>query len=57
VDGVSEELVQALIEADIITVDALAELSIDELLDIQSIDKELASAIIMSARENEGWFD
>jgi N utilization substance protein A len=57
VDGVDEELVQALIEADIITVDSLAELSIDELLDIQDIDKELASSIIMSARENEGWFD
>lgn len=55
--GVDEELVQALIEADIITVDALAELSIDELLDIQDIDKDLASSIILSARENEGWFD
>lgn len=57
VEGVDEDLVQALIEADIITVDALAELSIDELLDIQDIEKDLASSIIMSARENEGWFD
>ncbi|CAC9644432.1 Transcription termination protein NusA [uncultured Gammaproteobacteria bacterium] len=36
--------------------DDLAELSIDELLDIQRLDKEVASAIIMTARENEGWF-
>jgi N utilization substance protein A len=57
VEGVDEELVQSLIEADIMTVDALAELSIGELLDIQEIEKDVASAIIMSARENEGWFD
>jgi N utilization substance protein A len=31
-------------------------LAIDELLDIQKLDKEVASAIIMTARENEGWF-
>jgi transcription termination factor NusA len=43
-------------EAEIATVDDLAELSIDELLDIQRLDKEVASAIIMTARENEGWF-
>ncbi len=57
VDGVDEDLVQALIEAEIATVDDLAELSIDELLDIQDMDKEKASSVIMTARENEGWFD
>ena len=57
VKGVSEDLAQALIEADIATVDDLAELSIDELLDIQDMDTEEASAVIMTARENEGWFD
>ncbi len=56
VEGVDEDLAQALIEAEIATVDALAELSVDELLDIQELDKEAASAIIMTARENEGWF-
>jgi N utilization substance protein A len=56
VAGVDEDLAQALIEAEIATVDDLAELSIDELLDIQKLDKEVASAIIMTARENEGWF-
>lgn len=54
VEGVDEDLAQALIEAEIATVDDLAELSIDELLDIQRLDKEVASAIIMTARENEG---
>jgi N utilization substance protein A len=57
VEGVSEDLAQALIESDIATVDDLAELSIDELLDIQDMDTEVASAVIMTARENEGWFD
>ena len=56
VEGVDEDLAQALIKAEIATVDDLAELSIDELLDIRSIDKELASSVIMTARENEGWF-
>jgi N utilization substance protein A len=57
VEGVSEDLASVLIEADIVTVDDLAELSINELLDIQDIDTEMASSIIMTARENEGWFD
>lgn len=57
VEGMDEDLVQALIEAEIATVDDLAELSIDELLDIQEMDKEKASSMIMTARENEGWFD
>ncbi|MDC9714608.1 MAG: transcription termination factor NusA [Gammaproteobacteria bacterium] len=57
VEGVDADLAQVLIEAEIATVDDLAELSIDELLDIQEMDKEAASAVIMTARENEGWFD
>jgi len=57
VEGVSEDLAQALIESEISTVDDLAELSIDELLDIQDMSTEEASAVIMTARENEGWFD
>jgi len=57
VDGVDSDLADALIEAEITTVDDLAELSIDELLEIQVMDKEKASSVIMTARENEGWFD
>lgn len=57
VEGVDEDLAGALIEAEITTVDELAELSIVELLEIQVMDKEKASSVIMMARENEGWFD
>ena len=57
VEGVDDDLADALIEAEVLTVDDLAELSIDELLEIQVMDKEKASAVIMTARENEGWFD
>jgi N utilization substance protein A len=57
VEGVSEDLAQALIESEIATVDDLAELSLDELLDIQDMDIKVASAVIITARENEGWFD
>ncbi len=56
VEGVDEDLAQALIKAEITTVEDLAELSIDELLEVRNIDKEVASAVIMTARENEGWF-
>ena len=57
VEGVDDELAQALVDADISTVDELAELSIVELLDIQDIGNDTASAVIMAAREKEGWFD
>ncbi|MBE8190491.1 MAG: transcription termination/antitermination protein NusA [Candidatus Thioglobus sp.] len=56
VEGVDDDLANALIKGGVATVDGLAELSIDELLDIRNVDKELASAVIMTARENEGWF-
>jgi N utilization substance protein A len=57
VEGVDDELAQALVDAEISTVDELAELSIVELLDIQDIGNDTASAVIMAAREKEGWFD
>ena len=57
VEGVDADLAEALIEAEITTVDGIAELSINELLEIQVMDKEKASDVIMTARENEGWFD
>ena len=57
VEGVDDVLAQALVDAEISTVDELAELSIVELLDIQDIGNESASAVIMAAREKEGWFD
>ena len=57
VEGVDESLASALVEAEISTVDDLAELSIVELLEIQDIGNDSASAVIMAAREKEGWFD
>ncbi len=57
VEGVDEALAAALVEAEIITVDALAELSIVEVLEIQDVGNDSASAVIMAAREKEGWFD
>ena len=57
VEGVDEALAMALVDADIHTVDSLAELALVELLEIQDIGKDSASAVIMAAREKEGWFD
>ena len=57
IEGVDEPLAAALVEAEILTVEALAELAIVELLEIQDIGNENASAVIMAARENEGWFE
>ena len=57
VDGVDDSLASALVGAEINTVDDLAELSIVELLEIQDIGNDSASAVIMAAREKEGWFD
>ena len=57
VEGVDESLAAALVDAEITTVDALAELSIVEVLEIQDVGNDNASAVIMAAREKEGWFD
>ena len=57
IEGVDEPLAAALVESEILTVDALAELAIVELLEIHDIGNDSASAVIMAARENEGWFD
>ena len=57
IEGVDEILAAALVEAEIMTVDGLAELAIVELLEIQDIGNDNASAVILAARENEGWFD
>ena len=57
VEGVDDSLASELVGAEISTVDDLAELSIVELLEIQDIGNDSASAVIMAAREKEGWFD
>ena len=57
IDGMSELLATALVDAGINVIEDLAELSIVELQEIQSISSEDASAIIMTAREDAGWFE
>jgi N utilization substance protein A len=57
IDGVSELLAEALVDAGINAIEGLAELSIVELQEIQDISSEDASAVIMAARENAGWFE
>jgi N utilization substance protein A len=57
VQGVDEDLAKALINAEIATIDDLAQLSTYELLDIKKIDNDLASSIIMAARKHEKWFN
>ena len=57
IEGVDDALAMALVDADIHTVNSLAELAIVELLEIQDIGKDSASTVIMAAREKEGWFD
>jgi N utilization substance protein A len=57
VQGIDEDLAKALINAEIATIDDLAQLSTYELLDIKKIDNDLASSIIMAARKHEKWFN
>jgi len=57
IDDVSELLAAVLVDAGISTIEDLAELSIVELQEIQEISSESASAVIMAARENAGWFE
>lgn len=53
-DGMNTELLQKLQQSNILTRDELADLSIDDLLEIYNMDKELAAKLIMAAREH--WF-
>lgn len=53
-DGMTDELAQKLAVRGILTMDDLAEQSVDELLDIAEMTEEKAAALIMKAREP--WF-
>lgn len=53
-DGMSSELLAKLAEHGIQTRDDLAELAVDELVEMTAIDEEQAKALIMKAREH--WF-
>jgi N utilization substance protein A len=54
--GIDEALAMEMIANNVRTREDLAELSMDELLDIQTMDTENAEKLIMAAREAEGWF-
>ncbi|MBP0618492.1 transcription termination factor NusA [Cupriavidus consociatus] len=54
-DGLNPELIGKLAEGDIHTRDDLAELAVDELVDMTGVTEEEAKALIMKAREH--WFN
>lgn len=53
-DGMDEKIAHALAAKGILTSDELAELAVDELMDLVAIDESLAKQLIMKAREP--WF-
>ena len=55
VSGMSNELAAKLVDCKILTRDNLAELSVDELLELIEIDRDEGSNLIMEARAH--WFD
>jgi N utilization substance protein A len=54
-EGLTDELVRKLAENDVTTRDELADLAVDDLVDMIGIDAESARSLIMKAREH--WFD
>jgi N utilization substance protein A len=54
-EGMTPELAEKLMKNGIVTVEDLAEQSIDDLLDISDLTEEKAGAFIMKAREP--WFN
>lgn len=54
-DGVDQEMLHDLAKEGIKTRDDLAELSVDELIEITGIDEETAKKVVMAARAH--WFD
>ena len=53
--GMNEELAKKLAQSEIVTMEDLAELSVDELLDIATMDESQATDLIMQARAP--WFE
>ena len=53
-EGVDADMLLKLAEAGITTRDDLAELSVDELIEITGVNEETAKAVILTAREH--WF-
>ncbi len=57
IDGVDIVLAAAFANKKIFTKEDLAEMAVDDLLDIDGMTKERASELIMSARQDCHWFD
>ncbi|GAV20906.1 N utilization substance protein A [Mariprofundus micogutta] len=55
--GMTREIAEQLASRDMVTVEALADAAMDEIEDIEGLDKETAEALIIAAREASGWFD
>ena len=53
-DGMSKELANQLAEKGIVTMEGLADLSVDELLELATIEEQKATSLIMLARAP--WF-
>lgn len=53
-EGIDDKLAYVLAREGIITKDDLAEQSVDDLMEIEGMDKERAASLIMAARES--WF-
>lgn len=54
-DGVDQEMLRDLAQEGIKTRDGLAELSVDELIEITGVDEETATKVVLAARAH--WFD
>ena len=54
-EGMDEELAYKLATHSIVSLDDLAELAVDELVEIENMDEKRAAALIMKAREH--WFE
>lgn len=54
-DGMDETLAYALASRGVVTRDDLAEMAVDEIIDVEGMTEDRAKALIMSARQH--WFD
>ncbi len=56
-EGMTREIAEQLAVRDMASVQALADAAVDDLEDIEGLDREQAEALILAAREACGWFD
>jgi len=56
VEGIDEDMALALIDSEVNSIDGVAELSVVELISIlEYVTEEIAGAVIISARKQQGW--